>query len=93
MLYLIVTTPQPAKPDDVKNIRSQWWPWAEDLKSKGKAVCYYARVGRGAVAILDVSSNEELHALLTQWSNIVPVTFETYPLIDPDQAQQFLKSS
>ena len=91
MLYLVVSTPHPAKPEDVKGIRLKWWPWAENLKSQGKAVCYYARVGRGAVAVLDVSSNEELHELLTQWSNIVPVTFDTYPLVDPEQAQKHLK--
>ena len=91
MLYLIVSTPHPAKPEDVKDVRSKWWPWAEDLKSTGKAICYYARVGRGAIAILDVSSNEELHELLTQWSNIVPVTFDIYPLVGSEQARQLLK--
>jgi len=91
MLYLVVSTPHPAKPEDIKSVRSKWWPWAEDLKSKGKAVCYYARVGRGAIIIFDVPSNQELHEFLTQWSNIVPVTFDIYPLVDPEEAQQLLK--
>jgi muconolactone delta-isomerase len=91
MLYLVVSTPHPAKPKDIKDLRSEWWPWAEDLKSKGKAVCYYARVGRGAIAIFDASSNGELHEFLTQWSNIVPVTFEIFPLVGSEQAQELLK--
>ncbi len=91
MFYLVVSTPHPAKPEDIKDVRSKWWTWAEDLKAKGRAVCYYARVGRGAIIIFDVSSNSELHELLTQWSNIVPVTFDIYPLADPEGAQQLLK--
>jgi muconolactone delta-isomerase len=90
MLYLVVSTPHPAKPEDIKSARSQWWPWVEELKSKGKAVCYYARVGRGAIALFEVSGNEELHELLTHWSNIVPVTFDIYPLVGSEKAQQLL---
>jgi muconolactone delta-isomerase len=91
MLYLVVSTPHPANPKDIKDVRSEWWPWAEGLKSKGKAVCYYARVGRGAMVIFDASSNEELHEFLTQWSNIVPVTFEIFPLVGSQQARELLK--
>ena len=91
MLFLVVSTPHPAKPDTIKDVRSQWWPWAEDLKSQGKAVCYYVRAGRGAIVIFDVSSNEELHLFLTQWSNIVPVSFEIYPLVRAAEAQALLK--
>jgi len=91
MLYLVVSTPHPSKPEDVKGVRAKWWAWAEDLKSEGKAICYFARVGRGAVVIFDVTSNDELHELLTQWLNMVPVTFDTYPLVSREQALQFLK--
>ncbi len=91
MLYLVVSTPHPSKPEDVKGVREEWWAWAQDLKSAGKALCYFARVGRGAVVIFDVSSNDELHELLTQWLNMVPVTFDTYPLLSREQALQFLK--
>jgi muconolactone delta-isomerase len=91
MLYLVVSTPHPARPKDIKGARGEWWPWVENLKSKGKAICYYARVGRGATAIFDVSSNEELHEFLTQWTNIVPVMFDIYPLVGSEQAQQLLK--
>ena len=92
MLYLVVSTPHPAKPEDIKDIRSKWWPWTEALKARDKVISHYARVGSGAVIIFDVSSNTELHDLLTQWSNIVPVTFDIYPLVAPEEAQRFLKA-
>jgi hypothetical protein len=57
----------------------------------GKAICDYARVGRGATAVFDVSSNEELHEFLTQWTDIVPVTFDIYPLVGSEQARQLLQ--
>ena len=52
--------------------------------------CFYARTGRGAVAIFDVESNEILHDYLNEWSEIVPAEFDIYPLIDPEQIQKFL---
>jgi muconolactone delta-isomerase len=91
MVYLVISTPHPAKPEDIKDVRARWWTWAEDLKSRKKAVCFYVRAGRGAIVIFDVSSNEELHELMTQWSNIVPVRFDVYPLVDSPRAQELLK--
>ncbi len=91
MLFLVVSTPHPAKPKEIKDIRSEWWPWMEDLKKKGKVICYYARVGRGATATFDVDSNAELHEYLTNWTNIVPVSFDVYPLVGSGEAQALLK--
>jgi hypothetical protein len=42
----------------------------------------YPRVGRGAVAIFDVESNEVLHRILNEWADIIPARFDTYPLVD-----------
>jgi hypothetical protein len=42
------------------------------------------------VALFDVSSNEELHALLNEWAEIIPAHFDFYPLIDPAAAQRYL---
>lgn len=80
MLFLIISTPHPSKPDDVKDARAKFRVWIDDLKSKKKVVCFYPRVGRGSVVIFDVASNDELHELMTQWLNIVPVSFDIYPL-------------
>jgi muconolactone delta-isomerase len=91
MLYLAVSTPHPSKPDDVNNTRLKFWSWINDLKTSGKVVCFYPRVGRGIVAIFDVSSNDELHNFMTQWTNIVPVNFDIYPLATPSEAEALLK--
>ena len=55
-----------------------------------KKACLHARTGRGAVALFDVSSNEELHGLLNEWAEIVPAEFDIYPLIDPEAIKSFL---
>lgn len=34
MLYLIISTPRPSKPEDVKNVRLEFRSWINDLKSK-----------------------------------------------------------
>jgi muconolactone delta-isomerase len=83
MLYLIISTPTPAKADDLKDARRRFLAWIEQLKQAEKVKQFYPRVGRGIVVILNVESNEELHLLLSAWSNFVPAQFEIYPLVDP----------
>jgi hypothetical protein len=39
-------------------------------------------MGRGAIAVFDVKSNEELHHILNEWADIIPAHFDTYPLVD-----------
>lgn len=41
--------------------------------------------------VFDVESNEALHALLNQWADMIPATFELFPLIDPKAAKRYLK--
>ncbi len=64
--------------------------WIEDLKSKNKMICFYPRVGRGSVVNFDVDSNDELYKLMTQWLDIVPVSFDIYPLATPSEAEKLL---
>ena len=90
MLYLVISTPHPSKPEDVKNARLKFRSWIKDLESENKVVCFYPRVGRGSIVIFDVSSNDELHKLMTQWLNIVPVSFDIYPLAPPLEAEELL---
>jgi hypothetical protein len=52
----------------------------------------YAKVGRGAVVLFSVPSNEALHGRLNQWADIVPAHFEVHALIDPDAAKGFLQT-
>ena len=91
MLFLVISNPEPVRPSTVVENRKRYWPWAQCLLDSGKAQSFYARTGRGAVAIFDVESNETLHALLNEWSEIVPAEFQIYPLISPDSIRQFLE--
>ena len=83
MLFLVISTPQPARPDDVKGARAKFKRWIGKLKQKKIVLSFYLRVGRGAAGIFDVASNDELHELLTEWANIVPVHHDVYPLVEP----------
>ena len=91
MLFLVISTPAPSRPTDMRRSRQTYWEWIESVDSKGMLRDAYSRAGRGAVAIFDVDSNETLHALINEWSEIVPATFEIVPLIDADSARAYLR--
>ena len=91
MIFLVISSPELVKPSLVKEQRKKYWPWAQDKLDRGLAKSFYARSGRGAVAIFNVGSNETLHELLNEWSEIVPATFQIYPLIEPDSITKFLE--
>ena len=90
MFFLVISTPNPTKPSEAKEGRIKFRKWVSDLKSTNKVKCFYPRIGRGSIVIFDISSNNELHELLTQWANIIPVSFDIYPLADPDSAEKLL---
>lgn len=90
-MYLIISTPHPSKPEDVKDARLEFRSWIKNLKSESKVICFYTRIGRGSVVIFDVASNDELHELMTQWLNIIPINFDIYPLETPTEAEELLK--
>ena len=46
-------------------------------------------VSGGWVVLFDVPDNETLHRLMNEWAEIIPATFEVYPLIDTGAAQAF----
>lgn len=91
MIYLVISSPYPSKPEDVKNARLEFRSWISYLQTKKKVTCFYPRVGRGSVVIFDVSSNDELHKLMTQWLDIVPAGFDVFPLVSPSEAERLLK--
>ena len=90
MLFLAISNPLPTRPSEVREQRKMYWPWAQDKLDRGLARFFFARTGRGAVALFDVDSNESLHRLLTEWAEMIPAEFDVYPLIDPDSAVRFL---
>ena len=91
MLFMVISNPELVRPSTVVENRRKYWPWAQSQLDSGRAKSFYARMGRGAVAIFDVDSNETLHSLLSEWSEIVPAEFQIYPLISPDSIRQFLE--
>ena len=70
--------------------RQSFWPWIGAYEKSGVCKHIYARVGRGAVAVFDVESNEALHRILNEWADIIPAHFDTYPLVDTEATAQLL---
>ena len=93
MLFLVISTPQPARPSTITASRKKYWTWMAPLLKSGTALSVHARVGRGAVALFDVDSTVTLHRLINEWSDIIPAHFDIYPLLDPQSAQQYLDAS
>ena len=90
MLFLVVSTPRPERPSALAKSRQSFWPWMARYEAQGVCRQVYARVGRGAVAILDVEDNDALHRILNEWADIIPAHFQTYPLIHVAAAKRML---
>jgi hypothetical protein len=90
MLFLVVSTPRPERSSEVAQRRQSFWPWIAGYQARGVCRHIYARVGRGAVAVLDVVDNAALHRILNEWADIIPVHFDMFPLIDAEAAQRML---
>jgi muconolactone delta-isomerase len=90
MLFLVISDPRPEPPSSVADQRKQYWEWVAPLQASGEVRSIHAKVGRGAVVVFDVPSNERLHQRLNEWADIIPARFEVHALIDPDAAKAFL---
>ena len=90
MLFLIISTPAPTRPSEVREARRSFWPWVEDKLARGLARSFYPRAGRGAVVVFDVPDHETLHRLLNEWSEVIPAEFAIYPLMEPESIVAFL---
>ncbi len=90
MLFLVISQPLPTRPSEARGHRQRYWEWIQPLLDAGEVRSVYGRAGRGAVAIMDVESNERLHQLLNEWGDIIPAEYEIHPLLDPAQMQDFL---
>ena len=83
MLFLVISEPRPERPSSVTAARQSYWTWIQPLIDKGEVRSVHAKVGRGAVVLFDVPSNESLDAHLNAWADIIPATFQVHALIDP----------
>jgi hypothetical protein len=90
MLFLVISTPRPERPSELATRRQSFWPWIAGYEASGVCQHIYARAGRGAVAVLDVKDNEQLHRILNEWADIIPAHFDTFPLIDVEPAKRML---
>ena len=91
MLFLVLSSPRPDHPSKVARNRQAFWRWIDPKLKKKKALFAYPKVGRGVAAAFDVRSHEELHALLNEWSEMIPAQFEVIPLLDAKAAQKYLE--
>lgn len=90
MLFLVISTPLPTRPSEVREQRKGFWPWVEDKLERGIAKSFYPRTGRGAVVVFDVDSHETLHRLLNEWADAIPAEFGIYLLMEPESIIAFL---
>lgn len=90
MLFLVISDPRPEPPTSVAPARKRYWDWIAPLQVSGEVRSVHAKVGRGAVVLFDVPSNERLHQRLNEWADIIPAQFQIHALIDPDAARAFL---
>ena len=93
MQFLVVSQPGPVRPSEMKPHRQAYWDWIERNETAGLVKHVWARAGRGAVAVFEVDGNDTLHRLLNEWCEIVPASFEVYPLVDAGQARAFLEQT
>ena len=93
MLFLVISEPRPEPPSSVVSQRKRYWDWVAPLRASGEVKSIHAKVGRGAVVLFDVPSNEQLHRRLNEWADIIPAHFQVHALIDPDTALAFLHQS
>ncbi|MCC6534957.1 MAG: hypothetical protein IT531_20610 [Burkholderiales bacterium] len=80
MLFMVISTPRPDRPSTMRAVQRDWWQWMRPLEKSGVVKAIYVKVGRGAAVVFDVKSNEELHTLVTQWSEHIPAEFQVLPL-------------
>lgn len=91
MLFLVISEPRPEPPSTVTSQRQRYWQWIAPLQASGEVRSVHAKVGRGAVVLFDVPSNEQLHRRLNEWADIIPARFDVHALIDPDAALAYLR--
>ena len=89
-LFLVISNPRPERPSEMASRRQSFWPWIGQYEAAGVCRQIYARVGRGAVAIFEVDSNDQLHRILNEWADIIPAEFDVYPLVGVEATRKML---
>ncbi|QUS41895.1 hypothetical protein RPMA_25960 [Tardiphaga alba] len=92
MLFLVISEPRAERPSDMAATRQTFWPWMAAYQASGICQHIYPRVGRGAVAVFKVESNDQLHRILNEWADLIPAQFDVYPLVDVQATAALLAS-
>lgn len=93
MLYLVISSPRPEAPSAIRQRQKQFWDWFDSLSEQGTVRHVYARLGRGLVAVMEVDAPETLHALLNQWAEFIPASFEVQSLMSRDHQAQLVRTA
>lgn len=88
MLFLIESFPRPEPPSAMRDRQKAYWAWLNERMAEGKVKHIWNKCGRGAVAIADLGSNEELHKIVNQWQELVPARFEVKPLVSKEHQER-----
>ena len=88
MLFVVISAPVPEPPSAVRERQQAFWSWLQTLMERGTVASAWRKAGRGVVAVLDVASHDELHALLAQWAEHVPAAFEIHPVMPAPHGAQ-----
>ena len=82
MQFMVMSTPRPERPSEMRGRQATFWDWLEPLKQSGACKACYVKTGRGAIVVFDVDNHETLHRYMTEWADRVPAEFTVWPLID-----------
>lgn len=93
MLFLVESTPVGSKPSTMRDSQKAWWDWLNPLLDKGTAKNVYVKLGRGAIVIFQVDSHEDVHKLISQWSELIPATFEVKALMSREYQEKIARES
>ncbi len=82
MLFMVMSTPRPDSPSEMRGKQTAFWDWLEPLRQNGTVKAVHVKTGRGLFMVLDVDSHETLHRYMTEWADRVPAAMQVWPLIE-----------
>jgi muconolactone delta-isomerase len=92
MLFMVISTPRPDQPSKLRRSQRGWWDWIRPLQDSGVVQAVYVKVGRGALVVFQVESNEQLHDLVNQWSQHIPAEFQVLPLARAEHQEKIARA-
>lgn len=82
MKYMVMSTPQPGAPSQMRGRQAEFWDWLSTLEATNVVEHCFVKVGRGAILVFDVPDHETLHRLIGEWSDRIAAEFTVIPLVD-----------